>query len=151
MRRIHGGRMDFPHTGSTGNIDSVSMPRRRHISLQVSSTLLALCKRNPTVTGGFPSQRASNAEIVSMTWRLPVLFLPGVILNAQIFAHSSLILYPAWHARLRWVGGWISAREEQGSWIQVGLVIQEGEFRLSEPSRCYKMYLPLSLYFLKLI
>ena len=33
-----------------------------------SSTLLALCERNPQVTGGFPSQRASDADSVSMSW-----------------------------------------------------------------------------------
>ena len=31
--------------------------------------LLDLFGGKPTVTGGFPSQRASNAEIVSMSWR----------------------------------------------------------------------------------
>ena len=33
------------------------------------SALLALSERNPPVTGGFPSQSASNAENVSMPWR----------------------------------------------------------------------------------
>ena len=31
-------------------------------------TLLALCKGNPPVAGGFPSQRASNAKNVSREW-----------------------------------------------------------------------------------
>ena len=31
--------------------------------------LLALCEGNPSVTGGFPSQTASNAGNVSMEWR----------------------------------------------------------------------------------
>ena len=34
-----------------------------------SSALLALCEGNPPVTGGFPSQRVSNAENVSFWWR----------------------------------------------------------------------------------
>ena len=34
-----------------------------------SSASLALCQGNPPVAGGFPSQRASNAEIVSIWWR----------------------------------------------------------------------------------
>ena len=34
-----------------------------------SSALLALCEGNPPVTGGFPTQRASNAENVSIWWR----------------------------------------------------------------------------------
>ena len=32
-------------------------------------TVLALCEGIPLVTGGFPSQRASNAESVCMSWR----------------------------------------------------------------------------------
>ena len=32
-------------------------------------TLLANCEKNPSITGGFPSQRASNAESVLMSWR----------------------------------------------------------------------------------
>ena len=31
--------------------------------------LLALCEGNPPVTGGFPPQKASNTESVSMVWR----------------------------------------------------------------------------------
>ena len=31
-------------------------------------TILALCERKPPVTGGFPSQGASNAESISMLW-----------------------------------------------------------------------------------
>ena len=41
--------------------------------------LLPLCERNPPVTltkGGFPSQRASNAENVSIWWRHNVVLLP---------------------------------------------------------------------------
>ena len=34
-----------------------------------SSALLALCIENPPLTDGFPSQRASYAESVSMSWR----------------------------------------------------------------------------------
>ena len=34
-----------------------------------SSLSLALCERNPPVTRGFPSQRVSDAESVSMSWR----------------------------------------------------------------------------------
>ena len=32
------------------------------------------CEGNPPVTGGFPSQRVSNAENVSMWWRLHVMY-----------------------------------------------------------------------------
>ena len=41
---------------------------------QHSSTLLALCEGNPPVTGGFPSQRASNTESISMAWHLQFLW-----------------------------------------------------------------------------
>ena len=34
-----------------------------------NSMLLAHCEGNPLMTGGFPSQRASNMESVSMAWR----------------------------------------------------------------------------------
>ena len=33
-----------------------------------SSVLLAFCEGNPPVTGGFPSQRASNVENISIWW-----------------------------------------------------------------------------------
>ena len=33
-----------------------------------SSALLALCEGNPPVTGGFPSQRASNIDRMFMSW-----------------------------------------------------------------------------------
>ena len=32
-------------------------------------TLLTICEGNPPVAGGFPSQRASNEETISMSWR----------------------------------------------------------------------------------
>ena len=35
-----------------------------------------LCEGNPPVTGGFPSQRASNAENVSIWWRHHVIIMP---------------------------------------------------------------------------
>ena len=44
---------------------------------------LALCEGNPTVTGGFPSQRASNAENISISWRHhDVWSIPGIISGA---------------------------------------------------------------------
>ena len=38
-----------------------------HQRKSLSSASLALCEENPPVTGGFPSQRASNMESVSMS------------------------------------------------------------------------------------
>ena len=43
----------------------LSYEKRKHRS----STLLAICEGNPPVNGWFPSQRASQAEIVSKSWR----------------------------------------------------------------------------------
>ena len=42
---------------------------RKQWRAHTNSTLLAVCEGNPPVTGGFPSQRASNAETISMVWR----------------------------------------------------------------------------------
>ena len=47
-----------------------SSDQRKH----ESSALYGLCEGNPPVTGGFPSQRTSNAENVSMWWRYLTLF-----------------------------------------------------------------------------
>ena len=52
-------------------------------------TLLALCEGKPPVTNGFPSQRASDAEKVSISWRLHALF----IFVAKWFCEN-LILQP---------------------------------------------------------
>ena len=40
---------------------------------QQSCLLLALSEENPPVTGGFPSQKASNVENVSLSWHHPVI------------------------------------------------------------------------------
>ena len=40
-----------------------------HIEQNIILRVTGLCERNPLVTGGFPSQRASNAEKVSIWWR----------------------------------------------------------------------------------
>ena len=52
-----------------------------------SSTLLALCERNSPVTDGFPSQRASNAESVSVSWRLHA---DGVFIKSQLIHRRTL-------------------------------------------------------------
>ena len=42
----------------------------RHRSKKISKLCVTdLCEGNPPVTGGFPSQRASNAENISIWWR----------------------------------------------------------------------------------
>ena len=49
-----------------------------HLGIQKklqSSALLALGERKPLLTGGFPSQRASNLENISISWRHHVMRL----------------------------------------------------------------------------
>ena len=74
--------------------DGVSNPRRldcllnrlfRRRSKKTSKLCVTcLCEGNPPVTGGFPSQRASNAENISTLWRHHEYICPnanGVIVN----------------------------------------------------------------------
>ena len=51
--------------------------------MQTLSTLLALCKQNPLMTGGFPSQRTNDAAFVSFIF---VLFYDGInkLLNKRL-------------------------------------------------------------------
>ena len=51
--------------GNSLKLGPFAKPERKY----QSSVPLAFCERNPPVTGGFPSQRAINAENVSMSWR----------------------------------------------------------------------------------
>ena len=48
-----------------------------HHNMETFSTLLALCEENPPVTGGFPSQRASKADLwcflLLLVWKLKLL------------------------------------------------------------------------------
>ena len=56
----------FQTTGSSTAYSIASdWQQRRH----QSSAILALCEGNPPVTGGFPSQWASNEESVPILWR----------------------------------------------------------------------------------
>ena len=41
------------------------------LDMETLSVFLALCEGNPPVTGGFPSQRASNAELKCLLWCQP--------------------------------------------------------------------------------
>ena len=52
----------------------------RHRSMKTSKIrITGLCEGNPPVTGGFPSQRASNAENVSIWWRHHAMVEIGVV------------------------------------------------------------------------
>ena len=60
-----------------------------------SFTSLALCEGNPPVTGGFPSQRASNVERISMSWRhhvLHCLSCTSLCLLSKYTANPEIIL-----------------------------------------------------------
>ena len=45
-----------------------------HKKPETQPTFLALCEESPSVTNGFPSQKASNAENISMSWRYHNIF-----------------------------------------------------------------------------
>ena len=54
----------------TGTFDCLLNRLFRRISKKASKfRVTGFCEGNPSVTGGFPSQRASNAEHVSIWWR----------------------------------------------------------------------------------
>ena len=52
-----------------------------------SSTSLALCEGNPLVTSGFPSQRASNAERISVPWSYHVISLLHQTFDIYSYVH----------------------------------------------------------------
>ena len=58
-------------TASQINGNSIDCSKVSQVNIKKTSkpVLLVLCEGNPPVTGGFPSQRASDAESVSMAWR----------------------------------------------------------------------------------
>ena len=60
------------------------------------STLLALCEGNPPVTGGFPSQRASNADL----WGFLCCYSTGLLWSRPalmaLHGNTSLITGPLW-------------------------------------------------------
>ena len=62
------------HTGWPYNLLFVDptglIPWWRHV-IGTLYTFLALCEGNPPVTGGFPSQRASNVELLCLVWCHP--------------------------------------------------------------------------------
>ena len=51
------------------------------------ATVLVLCEGNPLVTGGFRTQRASDAESVSMSWRHHEMFVCILMLIMLKFLH----------------------------------------------------------------
>ena len=87
-----------------------------------SHTLLALCEGNPPVTGGFPSQRGSNARSISM-WHDDVIkwkhfprywpFVRGIHRSPVNSLHKG-----QWRGALIffsliciWINGWVNNRE----------------------------------------
>ena len=59
-----------------------------HHALETLSALMALCVGNPLVTGGFPSQRASNAVIILCKWQANERQHYNVILSLIGWAHT---------------------------------------------------------------
>ena len=51
---------------------------------------IGLCEGNPPVTGGFPSQRASNAENVSNWWRHHNIYFSRTMHHSQLAIHTVL-------------------------------------------------------------
>ena len=63
-----------------------------HQGKHQSSALLAFARGNPIVTGGFPSQRASKVESVSIWWRHHIyqaIFPFGLIIEEQSNTHKT--------------------------------------------------------------
>ena len=60
--------------------------------VQDYGTLLALCEGSSSVTGGFPSQRASNADSDSMAWRHD-----GEVACSSVLFTSNTLRCVSWH------------------------------------------------------
>ena len=61
------------------------------------SALLALCEGNPPVTGGFPSQRTSSAENISIWWRQTVTLSYRMTLLRAFKPYTVARPYPVFH------------------------------------------------------
>ena len=59
--------------------------------MEMFSTLLTLCEGNPPVTGGFPSQRASNVDMLSLLSKCTSCCINNLV--ASDFRHLTLM----WH------------------------------------------------------
>ena len=76
--RTYNPSLQWRHNGHDGVshhrcLDCLLNRLFRHRSKKISKLRVTdLCAGNPPVTGGFPSQRASNAENVSIWWRYHV-------------------------------------------------------------------------------
>ena len=72
-----------------------------HQTETLSSALLALCEGNPPVTGGFPSPKASDAELWCFLWYAPEQTVERTIETPGIWDAIALIMTsPApWHNR----------------------------------------------------
>ena len=67
--RKHRNALEWPHNGPDGVSNHHSRLFRRRSKKIPKLRVTGLCEGNPPVTGGFPSQRASKAENVSIWWR----------------------------------------------------------------------------------
>ena len=70
------------------------------LTTEKTHCITSLCERKPPMTDGFHSQRVSNAESGSMSWRLYDLLIyfdelassTGITLHIHLFVHSSLAM-----------------------------------------------------------
>ena len=60
--------------------------------METFSTLLALCEGNPPVTGGFPSQKTSGAELWCFIWSAPEQTAEETIETSVIWDTIALIM-----------------------------------------------------------
>ena len=64
---------------------------RRRLKKTSKFRVIGLCERNPPVTGGFPSQRASKTESVSIWWRHH-----GITITCGMVWSHWMMLSPQW-------------------------------------------------------
>ena len=163
--------LQWRHNGRDG-ISNFQCPSClfRHRSKKTSKLhVTGLCEGNPPVTGGFPSQRASNVENVSIWWRYHVLraytrSVKPISSKWQHFCCSA-----GWNLRtmLTWSGPWLNIDKDNLSGytefllerfhhmkVYVDGLVQERrnssalamELRLSctKPSMCRKGLVPVT-------
>ena len=80
-----------PHLRLSVSPSWVKLDKKTH----QNSAMLALCEGIPPVTGGIPSQRASNAEKVSMQWRPREnkFFTPSLIVPLMLHIPTGMHIY----------------------------------------------------------
>ena len=111
-----------------------------------SSALLVRCEGNRPITGGFPSQRSSNAENVSIWWRhndyanLHVILSPcqnmTIYMYIYVYIHIYMFLW-LWHIpKMADVSKWWTFNKEANmAWISILQIFQSEERYLNAAIR----------------